>query len=311
MVDAADRDGRERAPAPGARRRQAAALANRHPRGHGGGPDAVLRAAGDHHLLRPDLHPWRPRRVGSSSRWRSPRPTPWPPPPLLSVTLVPVLVGYWIRGRVVSAQANPISWLLLALYRPLLRLVLAGRWAVVVVTLAALAATAAPFSRLGLRVHAAAVGKATCCTCRRTCRGVSITKARENPAADRPHPADLPGGGARLRQGRPAPTRATDPAPLSMLETTIKLKPEDAWRPGMTPERLTDEMNRAIRVSRRHQRLDHADQDPHRHAVDRHQDPGGHQDFRTRSHRAGGGGPRRREPSSGRCRAPVRRTPSA
>ena len=164
---------------------------------------------------------------------------------LLSVTLVPVLVGYWIRGRVVSARANPIAWLLMALYRPVLRLALAGRWAVVVVTLAALGATAVPFSRLGSEFMPP-LWEGDLLYMPTTLPGVSITKAREIlQQTDRilrtfPEVEHVFGKVGRA-------DTATDPAPLSMLETTIKLKPEDAWRPGMTPERLTDEMNRAIR----------------------------------------------------------------
>ena len=164
---------------------------------------------------------------------------------LLSVTLVPVLVGYWIRGRVVSARANPLSWLLMALYQPVLRLALAGRWAVVVVTLAALGATAVPFSRLGSEFMPP-LWEGDLLYMPTTLPGVSITKAREIlQQTDRilrtfPEVEHVFGKVGRA-------DTATDPAPLSMLETTIKLKPEDAWRPGMTPERLTDEMNRAIR----------------------------------------------------------------
>jgi Cu(I)/Ag(I) efflux system membrane protein CusA/SilA len=164
---------------------------------------------------------------------------------LLSVTLVPVLVGYWIRGRVVSARVNPLTWLLMALYRPMLRLVLAGRWAVVAATLAALAATAVPFSRLGSEFMPP-LWEGDLLYMPTTLPGVSITKAREIvQQTDRilrtfPEVEHVFGKVGRA-------DTATDPAPLSMLETTIQLKPEDAWRPGMTPERLTDEMNRAIR----------------------------------------------------------------
>ena len=164
---------------------------------------------------------------------------------LLSVTLVPVLVGYWIRGRVVSAQVNPLTWLLMALYRPVLRLTLAGRWAVVAATLAALVATAFPFSRLGSEFMPP-LWEGDLLYMPTTLPGVSITKAREIlQQTDRilrtfPEVEQVFGKVGRA-------DTATDPAPLSMLETTIQLKPEDAWRPGMTPERLTDEMNRAIR----------------------------------------------------------------
>ena len=164
---------------------------------------------------------------------------------LLSITLVPVLVGYWIRGRILPAQANPITRLLMALYQPVLRRVLARRWAVVAVTVAALGATAVPLSRLGSEFMPP-LWEGDLLYMPTTLPGVSITKAREIlQQTDRilrtfPEVEQVFGKVGRA-------DTATDPAPLSMIETTITLKPEDAWRPGMTPERLTDEMNRAIR----------------------------------------------------------------
>ena len=164
---------------------------------------------------------------------------------LLSITLVPVLVGYWIRGRILPAQANPITRMLMALYQPVLRRVLAWRWAVVAVTVAALGATAVPVSRLGSEFMPP-LWEGDLLYMPTTLPGVSITKAREIlQQTDRilrtfPEVEHVFGKVGRA-------DTATDPAPLSMIETTITLKPEDTWRPGMTPERLTDEMNRAIR----------------------------------------------------------------
>ena len=97
---------------------------------------------------------------------------------MLSVTLVPVLVGYWVRGRVLPARANPVTWLLIPLYRPVLRRVLAWRWAVVVLTLAAAGATAVPFSRLGSEFMPP-LWEGDLLYMPTTLPGVSITKARE------------------------------------------------------------------------------------------------------------------------------------
>jgi hypothetical protein len=66
---------------------------------------------------------------------------------------------------------------------------------------------------------------------------------------------------------------ATDPAPLEMFETTIQFKPRDQWRPGMTPEKLVDELDRTVKRARPRQCLGAADPQPHRHARDRHQEP--------------------------------------
>ncbi|MYG37089.1 MAG: efflux RND transporter permease subunit, partial [Gemmatimonadetes bacterium] len=165
---------------------------------------------------------------------------------LLSITLVPVLVGYWIRGRVVSARANPLSWVLLALYRPALRLALAGRWAVVVLTLAALGATTVPFSRLGSEFMPP-LWEGDLLYMPTTLPGVSITEAREIlQQTDRiiytfPEVRHVFGKVGRADS-------ATDPAPLSMIETTIALKPRSEWRPEMTPERLVEELDAALRI---------------------------------------------------------------
>ncbi len=164
---------------------------------------------------------------------------------LLSITLVPVLAGYWIRGRVRPERANPLTRLLLAVYRPVLRRLLAWRWLVAAATVAALAATVVPAARLGSEFMPP-LWEGDLLYMPTTLPGVSIGKAREVlQQTDRILRAFPEVDQVFGKVGR-ADT-ATDPAPLSMIETTIMLKPEDAWRPGMTPERLTDEMNRAIR----------------------------------------------------------------
>ena len=164
---------------------------------------------------------------------------------LLSITLVPVLAGIWIRGRIRPERANPLTRLLLALYQPVLRRLLAWRWLVAAATVAALAATALPAARLGSEFMPP-LWEGDLLYMPTTLPGVSIGKAREVlQQTDRILRAFPEVDQVFGKVGR-ADT-ATDPAPLSMIETTIMLKPEDAWRPGMTPERLTDEMNRAIR----------------------------------------------------------------
>ncbi|MCY4077561.1 MAG: efflux RND transporter permease subunit, partial [Acidobacteria bacterium] len=96
---------------------------------------------------------------------------------LLSITLVPVLVGYWLRGRILPPHANPFTWLLTALYRPVLRRVLAWRWAVVALTVAAASATAVPYSRLGSEFMPP-LWEGDLLYMPTTLPGVSITKAR-------------------------------------------------------------------------------------------------------------------------------------
>ncbi len=163
---------------------------------------------------------------------------------LLSITLVPVLMGYWVRGRIRSEQQNPISRWLIRLYDPVVHLLLRWKWAVVAVTVGAFVATAIPISRLGSEFMPP-LWEGDLLYMPTTLPGVSITKAREIlQQTDRiirsfPEVDQVFGKVGRAET-------ATDPAPLSMIETTITLKPEEEWRPGMTPDRLIDEMNRAI-----------------------------------------------------------------
>ena len=164
---------------------------------------------------------------------------------LLSVTLVPVLAGFWIRGRIRPAGRNPVTWLLMAIYRPVLRLVLRWRWAVLALTLAGTAATAIPVSRLGSEFMPP-LWEGDLLYMPTTLPGVSITKAREVLQQTDRILRDFPEVETVFGKVGRADT-ATDPAPLSMIETTILLKPESEWRPGMTPDRLIREMDDAIR----------------------------------------------------------------
>jgi len=163
---------------------------------------------------------------------------------LLSVTLVPVLMGYWIRGRIRPEARNPISWLLIRIYDPVLHIVLRWRWAVLAITLAVLGATWVPYSRMGSEFMPS-LWEGDLLYMPTTLPGVSVTKAREIiQQTDRiirsfPEVHHVFGKIGRA-------DTATDPAPLSMIETTITLKPEEEWRPGMTPETLVQEMNQAI-----------------------------------------------------------------
>ena len=165
---------------------------------------------------------------------------------LLSVTLVPVLVGYWVRGRILPEERNPISRFLTWIYRPILNSVLRFKGTRPRLAVLLLAVTAVPFSRLGSEFMPTS-GRAISCTCRRRCPGISITKAGELlQQTDRiirtfPEVEQVFGKIGRAET-------ATDPAPLSMIETTIMLKPRSEWRPGMTPDKLTEELNDAIQV---------------------------------------------------------------
>ena len=165
---------------------------------------------------------------------------------LLSVTLVPVLVGYWVRGKILPEEKHPVSRLLSRLYRPVLKFSLRFKVLVLALAVLALVASAVPFSRLGSEFMPT-LWEGDLLFMPTTLPGISITKASELlQQTDRiirsfPEVEQVFGKVGRADS-------ATDPAPLSMIETTIMLKPGNEWRPGMTPEKLIDEMNAAIEV---------------------------------------------------------------
>ncbi|MDE0226247.1 MAG: CusA/CzcA family heavy metal efflux RND transporter [Gammaproteobacteria bacterium] len=165
---------------------------------------------------------------------------------LLSVTLVPVLVGYWVRGRILPEDRHPVSRFLTWMYRPILGAVLRFKVLVLGFAVLLLAITAVPFSRLGSEFMPT-LWEGDLLYMPTTLPGISITKAAELlQQTDRiirtfPEVDQVFGKIGRAET-------ATDPAPLSMIETTIMLKPRNEWRPGMTPEKLTEELNAAIQV---------------------------------------------------------------
>ncbi len=163
---------------------------------------------------------------------------------ILSVTIVPVLMGYWIRGRIRPEGRNPISRLLIALYRPVLYGVLRWRWAILGLTMVAFALTWVPYSRMGSEFMPP-MWEGDLLYMPTMFPGVSITKAREVLQQTDRIIRSFPEVERVFGKVGRADT-ATDPAPLSMIETTITLKPEDQWPPGMTPEKLTQEMNQAL-----------------------------------------------------------------
>ena len=165
---------------------------------------------------------------------------------LLSVTLVPVLVGYWVRGKVRPAGRTPVGRLLAGTYWPVLGFVLKRRAWVLVGAVVALGATVVPLSRLGSEFMPP-LWEGDLLYMPTTLPGVSITEAREIlQQTDRiiytfPEVQHVFGKVGRADS-------ATDPAPLSMIETTIALKPRSEWRSGMTPDRLIQELDAALRI---------------------------------------------------------------
>ena len=163
---------------------------------------------------------------------------------LLSITLVPVLMGYWIRGRIRAEHENPISRFLIYLYDPILHFVLRFKWSVLLVAVLLMASMVHPLRRLGSEFMPS-LWEGDLLYMPTTFPGVSVTKSRELLQQTDKIIAEFPEVHQVFGKVGRAET-ATDPAPLSMIETTITLKPESEWRPGMTVEKLTEELNQAI-----------------------------------------------------------------
>ena len=164
----------------------------------------------------------------------------------LAVTLIPVLMGYLVRGRIPDEQSNPLNRGLIAAYRPLLDIVLRHPKATLVIAALIAAASAWPLARLGgefmppleegdlLYMPSAlpgiGIGKVT-----------QLLQQTDRLIKTVPEVQSVFGKAGRAES-------ATDPAPLEMFETTIQFKPREQWRAGMTPERLVAELDRTVKV---------------------------------------------------------------
>jgi len=165
---------------------------------------------------------------------------------LLCVTVVPLLMGYFVRGRIPPEAKNPFNRLLRWAHAPLLRAALAGRWLTLALAAVLLAATAYPLARLGTEFMPP-LDEGDILYMPTTFPGISITKARELVQQTDRVLATFPEVKSVFGKAGRAQT-ATDPAPLSMLETTVRLKPRSAWPdPGKTTADLMREMDAAIR----------------------------------------------------------------
>ncbi|WP_447941551.1 efflux RND transporter permease subunit [Brevundimonas mediterranea] len=165
---------------------------------------------------------------------------------ILSITLVPVLMGYLIRGRIPAEQSNPINRGLTRAYRHPLDWVLKRPRTTLAIAVLAFATTAWPLSQLGGE-FLPPMDEGDLLYMPTALPGLSVAKAAELlQQTDRmirsvPEVATVFGKAGRAET-------ATDAAPLEMFETTIQFKPRDQWRPGMTPEKLVEELDRVVRA---------------------------------------------------------------
>ena len=164
----------------------------------------------------------------------------------LAVTLIPVLMGYLIRGRIPDEHKNPINRGLIAVYRPMLEVVLRFPRSTIVVAALFFVASLWPLQHIGSEFMPP-LDEGDLLYMPTALPGLSAGKAAELlQQTDRliktvPEVATVYGKAGRA-------VTATDPAPLVMFETTIQFKPRDEWRAGMTPEKIVEELDRTVRV---------------------------------------------------------------
>ncbi|SDE24804.1 Cu(I)/Ag(I) efflux system membrane protein CusA/SilA [Variovorax sp. CF079] len=164
----------------------------------------------------------------------------------LSVTLIPVLMGYLIRGRIPHESANPVNRFLMAAYRPALEAVLRFPKATLVVAALLLALTAIPAMRVGGEFMPP-LDEGDLLYMPSAFPGLSVSKASELLQQTDRLIKTVPEVERVFGKAGRADT-ATDPAPLEMFETTIQFKPRELWRPGMTPDKLVEELDRVVKV---------------------------------------------------------------
>ena len=163
---------------------------------------------------------------------------------LLSVTLVPVLMMLFIRGRVMPEAKNPVNRFLIWIYRPIIAWVMQHRKVTILAAGLATAVTVVPALRLGTEFMPT-LNEGTLLYMPASLPGMSITKAAELlQTQDKiiksfPEVASVYGKAGRANT-------ATDPAPVEMFETVINLKPQSEWRPGLTTDKLIGEMDKAL-----------------------------------------------------------------
>ena len=163
---------------------------------------------------------------------------------LLSVTLAPILMVWFIRGKIPGESRNPISRFLIWIYQPLVRLVLRYRWATLVIAAVVLALTLIPHSRIGSEFMPP-LNEGSLLYMPTAVPGVAISEAKkilqkqDQIIAQFPEVERVYGKVGRSRS-------ATDPAPLSMVETVITLKPENQWRKGMTFNKIKQELTQQL-----------------------------------------------------------------
>ena len=162
----------------------------------------------------------------------------------LSITLVPVLMGYFIRGNITPEDKNPISRFLIAVYRPVIHTVIRFPKTTLVTAVVILIVGLWPITQIGSEFMPP-LDEGDLMYMPTTYPGISVDKARELLQQTDKLISTVPEVKSVFGKIGRAET-ATDPAPLTMIETVIQFKPREEWRPGMTPERLIAELDRIV-----------------------------------------------------------------
>jgi Cu(I)/Ag(I) efflux system membrane protein CusA/SilA len=164
----------------------------------------------------------------------------------LSITLVPVLMGYFIRGRIIPENKNPLNRMLIWAYRPLIGQITRHPWRVVLVTFMLVVVGFWPANRLGSEFMPD-LNEGDLMYMPTTFPGISIGKAQELLQQTDKLIRSVPEVKTVFGKIGRAET-ATDPAPLTMLETVIQLKPEEEWRDGVDIDDIKEELNQRVQL---------------------------------------------------------------
>ena len=164
----------------------------------------------------------------------------------LSITLVPVLMLLFIRGKIMPEKKNPINRFLIWVYRPVIAWVMRWKKLTIVVAVVALGLSVLPAMKLGSEFMPV-LNEGTLLYMPATLPALSVTKSAELLQTQDKILKTFPEVESVFGKAGRAAT-ATDPAPLEMAETVVNLKPEDQWRPGMTTDKLIAEMDKAVQM---------------------------------------------------------------
>ena len=165
---------------------------------------------------------------------------------LLSVTLVPVLMLLFVRGKIMPEGRNPVNRFLIWVYRPIIALVMRWKKTTILLALLVLAISVYPLTKLGSEFMPT-LNEGTLLYMPATLPGLSVTKAAEIMQTQNKIIKSFPEVASVFGKAGRANT-ATDPAPMEMFETVINLKPEREWRAGMTIDKLISALDKALQL---------------------------------------------------------------